>query len=102
MRPNGLSCRTTSNKEALQSALSRLARVLIVLALVLSFAQESTIGVQAASEITLAGKELLGRPTDSSITITIVPDSTIEYYYEYGTSSGVYTGQTGTATATGR
>ncbi len=33
--------------------------------------------------------------------ITIVPASTIEYYYEYGTTSGVYTAQTTLATATG-
>ncbi|MBN1994964.1 MAG: hypothetical protein JW953_19875, partial [Anaerolineae bacterium] len=50
---------------------------------------------------TFTGGELLGKPTDTSITINIVPASTIEYYYEYGTSSGVYTGQTTPVTATG-
>ena len=41
-----------------------------------------------ATTITFTGGELLGKPTDNSITINIVPASTIEYYYEYGTSQG--------------
>ena len=45
--------------------------------------------VLAADVITFTGGELLGKPTDTSITINIVPDSNIEYYYEYGTSSVV-------------
>ncbi|MBN1219919.1 MAG: metallophosphoesterase family protein, partial [Anaerolineae bacterium] len=47
--------------------------------------------VQAAPLLdttTFAGGELLGKPTDTSITINIVPASTIEYYYEYGTDEG--------------
>ncbi len=38
--------------------------------------------------------EITGRPTDRSITVNIVPATTMEIYYEYGTSSGVYTLQT--------
>jgi hypothetical protein len=57
--------------------------------------------VRAATTITFTGAELLGRPTDSSITIKIVPNSTIEYYYEYGTTSGSYTNETTPANATG-
>ena len=46
--------------------------------------------------------ELLGRPTNNSITINIVPAASIEYYYEYGTPSGDRTpGETATVTATG-
>ena len=44
--------------------------------------------------ITFTGEELLGRPTDASISIKIVPDEAILLHYEYGTTSGVYTGQT--------
>ena len=55
----------------------------------------------AASVVNFTGEELLGRPTDSSITVNIVPDSTIEYYYEYGTTPGTYTDQTSPETATG-
>ena len=54
--------------------------------------------VQAApllqGEISFTGEELVGLPTDTSITINIVPEEAIELYYEYGTTSGVYTGQT--------
>ncbi|MCB2202437.1 InlB B-repeat-containing protein [bacterium] len=50
--------------------------------------------------ITFTGKELLGRPTDDSISIKIVPDEAITYYYEYGTTSGVYGTQTSNTAAT--
>ena len=40
---------------------------------------------KAATEITFTAQELLTRPTDTSITINIIPASTIEYFYEYGT-----------------
>lgn len=55
--------------------------------------------VSAASTINFTGAELIGTPTDSSVVINIIPLSNIEYYYEYGTSSGVYTQQTGYFTA---
>jgi hypothetical protein len=71
----------------------------MLVVLLLSLAGGPTINVKAA-EITFAGEELLARPTDTSITINIVPDETIEYYYEYGTAPGVYSAQTATATAT--
>ena len=54
----------------------------------------------ATSPISFTGEELLGRPTDDSITIKIVPDEAISYYYEYGLISGVYTGTTATVAAT--
>lgn len=57
--------------------------------------------MQAATTINFTGTELLSRPTDTSIMITIVPATTIEYYYEYGTESGNLTEQTDFATATG-
>jgi hypothetical protein len=38
--------------------------------------------------------EILGRPTDSSVTVNIVPSVTMQVYYEYGTTPGVYSGQT--------
>ena len=58
-------------------------------------------GVQAASTITFTAEELLGKPTNNSITINIVPDSTIVYHYQYGTVSGSYPNQTANVTATG-
>jgi hypothetical protein len=54
-----------------------------------------------ATVVSFAGAELLGRPTASSITINIVPNTTIEYHYQYGTAPGSYTWQTTNATATG-
>ena len=50
---------------------------------------------QLEAQVTFAASELLGRPTDSSVTVNVVPSSaTVEVYFEYGTASGVYTGQT--------
>jgi hypothetical protein len=42
---------------------------------------------------------LLGRPTDESVTANIIPDQDVDFYVEYGTSSGSYTGQTDTFSA---
>jgi hypothetical protein len=59
-------------------------------------------GVIFAETINFTGGELLGKPTDTSITINIVPDSTIEYYYEYGIDEGgPYAAQTSPMTAAG-
>jgi hypothetical protein len=54
-----------------------------------------------STPIDFTGTELLGRPTDQSISIKIVPDEPISFYYEYGTGSGVYSGQTSTVAAAG-
>ena len=37
---------------------------------------------------------ILGRPTATSITANLIPASAMSIYYEYGTTSGVYTSQT--------
>ncbi len=37
---------------------------------------------------------LLGRPTDRSIAVSVLSDSSLEAFVEYGTQSGVYTTQT--------
>ena len=46
------------------------------------------------AQISFPGPELLGRPTDHSMTINVVADSALEAYVEYGTASGVYTDTT--------
>lgn len=52
------------------------------------------------AQVTFSGPELLCRPTDNSVTIHIVPDTDIgQLLYEYGTSSGVYSGQTSITSA---
>ena len=37
--------------------------------------------------------EMLGRPTDTSITVNAEPRKDVEVFYEYGTKPGVYTGR---------
>ena len=88
------------NKVAFRVLLAKTGRVFMLLVFLLSMVGGSVISVHALTT-TFTGGELLGKPTDTSITINIVPDSTIEYYYEYGTTSGVYTDQTSPVTATG-
>lgn len=54
-----------------------------------------TLGLNLASSYTL----LLGRPTDSSVTVSVIPDVDLEAYFEYGTEAGTYTGQTAPTTS---
>ena len=56
--------------------------------------------VQAATPITFSGLELADNPTDESSTILLVLDSTVEYHYQFGTSTGSYPNQTSTLTVT--
>lgn len=39
-------------------------------------------------------RDALGRPTDRSVTLNVVPAQDLEVYVEYGAETGVYTGQT--------
>ena len=81
--------------------LAQTGRIIILLVFLLSMFGSAPIRVQAAV-ITFTADELLGKPTDTSITINIVPDATIEYYYEYGTSQGgPYTDETSPVVVTG-
>lgn len=50
----------------------------------------------------LLGSELLGRPTDHSVTVNIVPQQELEAFIEYGTASGVYSAHTDTITIAAR
>jgi uncharacterized repeat protein (TIGR02543 family) len=80
--------------------LSRAGRLFMSLLVLLSLLGRSATTIQAATPITFTAEELLGKPEDTSITVNIVPASTIEYHYQYGTSSGVYTWETANYTAT--
>ena len=42
----------------------------------------------ARGQVGFPGPELLGRPTDHSVTINVVTDTAIDAYFEYGTQSG--------------
>lgn len=46
-----------------------------------------------------AYSEILGRPSDSSITMSLLFDQDMEVYWEYGTSTGNYTNTTATVRA---
>jgi hypothetical protein len=43
--------------------------------------------------------EILGRPTDTSVTVNVVLAVSMEIHYEYGTAPGAYTAQTVPQTA---
>lgn len=73
--------------------------LLVLVMIVMVFGVTPGRPVQAQQTITFSGTELLGRATDTSISVNIVPDSAIQYYYQYGTSPGSYSGQTTTASA---
>ena len=49
-------------------------------------------GVHAA--VTFMAPELLGCPTDSSVIVNAVAEQTLQVKFQYGTSSGIYTGET--------
>jgi Calcineurin-like phosphoesterase len=49
---------------------------------------------KGVSDPLFSAQELLGRPTDTSITISAEAVKPLEIYYEYGTKPGVYSGKT--------
>jgi len=53
----------------------------------------------AATNPDFVATEILGRPTDNSITVNVVPAVPMKIYVEYGTASGAYTAQTTPQTA---
>jgi len=60
----------------------------VVFMMILSFVP---VEVKAVS---FPGPELLNRPTDHSVAVNVVADSDLLAYFEYGISSGNYTGST--------
>ena len=62
-------------------------------ATIVTFKTENTI---SSSLVNL----LLGRPTNNSIAINAIVDLDGQAYFEYGTESGNYTGQTSTVSVT--
>ena len=77
----------------------RLFTFMVILSLLLGATGAISMDVKAASTISFSAEELMARPTNTSITINVVPDESVSIYYEYGTSPGLYTHQTTTATA---
>jgi hypothetical protein len=87
-------------KTTMRTQLGKTGRIFIFMIFLMSLLGTPTLHARAAT-ITFTGAELLGRPTDTSISVLILPDSTITLYYEFGTTSGVYTGQTAQESAIG-
>ena len=52
-----------------------------------------------AQAVSFTGQELLGRPTNSSITMNAVSNQPVEAYIEYGTIPGAYSAQTATVSS---
>jgi hypothetical protein len=50
-------------------------------------------------QFSFTGPELLGRPTNNSVTVNVVANAAMKAYFEYGTQSGNYTGQTSTVSS---
>ena len=59
-----------------------------------SGAPSVTDSVESSSDSLFVASELLGRPTDRSVTVNVVASADLEIYLEYGTESGVYINQT--------
>lgn len=50
--------------------------------------------VRGTNDPMFTAQEMIGRPTDTSITVNASATKNLDVYYEYGTKSGVYTGKT--------
>ena len=78
-----------------------LALSLAVIVLVACVAPAFPVGeVHASNGVTFTATELLCRPTGTSITVNVVPSSSGQVCFEYGTTSGSYSSNTSTATLT--
>ena len=69
-------------------------RIAVFLCLsVLLFSLIGIVGpVRASSGVTFTATELLGCPTDTSVTVNVVPSSGGQIYFQYSTASGIYSG----------
>ncbi len=77
-------------KGAFAGAGDRTTVLAVVLTVALCLSSAGSVFAQTAS---FTAGELLGKPTDTSVTFNIVPASAIQYGIEYGTEPGVYTDQ---------
>lgn len=67
----------------------------------LSAAQQSQNDITTGTTVN-AMTQVLGRPTNSSISVSVLSPSDMEFYAEYGTSPGNYSGKTGITSAKAR
>jgi len=57
---------------------------------------------KTSGKIDIIATELLGRPTDRSVTVNTIANQDLEVFFEYGTESGIYSGQTSITNYQGR
>jgi hypothetical protein len=53
-----------------------------------------TLQFTTAQPATFTATEILGRPTDSSVTVNLLSADDVELYFEYGTTPGTFSIQT--------
>lgn len=76
--------------------------IITILFLSASFADTNkTKKENGKSPVSLIATELLGLPTDKSVTINALADTALELFFEYGTEPSTYTTRTDTATFPG-
>ena len=69
--------------------------LLLALAVALPlFATLLSPAADAAPDAVFKASELLGKPTDTSVTVNVVPAQDVSLYYEYGSAPGAYSGRT--------
>ena len=75
---------------------------LVMILLACHKSEDGTVTVQNSNSIVLsdgsAFSEILGRPTNTTISVNILFAQQAEVYWEYGTTSGNYSGKTATST----
>ena len=59
-----------------------------ILCAVLLLRTAASVPELQAATIAFSGIEQLGKPTDTSITLNVVPQASANIYYEYGGASG--------------
>ncbi len=67
----------------------------------ISGAQQSQNDITAGTTVT-AMTQVMGRPTNSSLSVSVLAPNDLEVYAEYGTTPGNYSGKTGISTAKAR
>ncbi|HET6350654.1 MAG TPA: metallophosphoesterase [Coriobacteriia bacterium] len=85
----------TVERTTMSRTMARAVTVVVCACLCLAFAASA----HAATSSFIA-TELLGKPTDTSVAVKVVPASAIQFAFQYGTSPGDYSLQTGPYNAT--
>ncbi len=68
----------------------------IYMILLFLFATMRNISFSSTNDVNFITTELLGRPTDKSVTVNAIADADLEVFFEYGTESSVYANLTDT------